>query len=236
MPVCLRPADRVLDGCGLIPPKGGHHHGPRQSAGRAEGTAVAAMDQPVADERAERAGLLCPPRPCYRQLLQLAASGTAACRREGRVRARAGRGRRGDRQRDSAVSTILAAVAGSPMWPSTRATWSEAATSVDWVTFREVATTLKPRPTKAFTTPAPMPCEAPVTMAVFCGLLMIVTSKTGGHGSGYFTSGMPGWSAGRGPGAGQKKLRSLSAMGTSLMLASRRRIRPSSSNSHSSLP
>jgi hypothetical protein len=28
----LRSADRVLDGCGLIPPKGGHHYGPRQSA------------------------------------------------------------------------------------------------------------------------------------------------------------------------------------------------------------
>ena len=29
----LRPADRVIDGCGLIPPKGGHHHGPRSRAG-----------------------------------------------------------------------------------------------------------------------------------------------------------------------------------------------------------
>src|SRR5260370_4737879 len=48
-----------------------------------------------------------------------------------------------DLKRDSAVSTILAAVAGSSMWPSTRATWLEAATSVDWVTFRELATTLK---------------------------------------------------------------------------------------------
>jgi transposase len=44
----LRPADRVIDGCGLIPLKGGHHHGPRQSAGRAEGTAVAALDSAVA--------------------------------------------------------------------------------------------------------------------------------------------------------------------------------------------
>ncbi len=67
---------------------------------------------------------------------------------------------------------ILAAVAVSPMWPSTRATWSEAATSVDWVTFRELATTLKPRSTNALTMPAPMPCEAPVTMAVFRWLLM----------------------------------------------------------------
>src|ERR1700704_5239116 len=78
-----------------------------------------------------------------------------------------------DLKRESAVSTILAAVAGSPMWPSTRATWSEAPTSVDWVTFRELATTMKPRSTKAFTMPAPIPCEAPVTMAVFCGALMV---------------------------------------------------------------
>jgi hypothetical protein len=78
-----------------------------------------------------------------------------------------------DLKRDSDVSTILAAVAGSPMWPSTRATWLDAATSVDCVTFRELATTLKPRSTNAFTIPAPMPCEAPVTMAVFCSLLMV---------------------------------------------------------------
>src|SRR5437016_5923916 len=79
-----------------------------------------------------------------------------------------------DWKRDSAVSTILAAVAGAPMWPSTRATWLEATTSVDWVTFRELATTLKPRLTNAFTIPAPIPCDAPVTMAVFGELLMVV--------------------------------------------------------------
>src|SRR6185369_9871013 len=82
-----------------------------------------------------------------------------------------------DLKRDSAVSTILVAVAGSPMWPSTRATRSEAATSVDWVILRELATTLKPRSTNSFTIPAPIPCEAPVTMAVFCALLMDVTSN-----------------------------------------------------------
>src|SRR5437899_10774996 len=71
-----------------------------------------------------------------------------------------------DLKRDSAVSTILAAVAGSPMWPSTRASWLEAATSVDWVSFRELATTLKPRSTNPLTIPAPIPCDAPLTMAV----------------------------------------------------------------------
>jgi hypothetical protein len=77
-------------------------------------------------------------------------------------------------KRDRAVSTILAAVAGSPMSPSTSATWSEATTSVDWVMFWELATTLQPRSTNPFTIPAPIPCEAPVTMAVFGGLLMVV--------------------------------------------------------------
>src|SRR5258707_13228203 len=42
----------------------------------------------------------------------------------------------------------------------------------------------------------------------------------------HLTSGMPGWSAGRGPGADQKNLRSDSRIGTSLMLASRRRTKP----------
>src|SRR6516164_1750356 len=86
-----------------------------------------------------------------------------------------------DRKRDSAVSTILAAVAGSPMCPSTRATWLEAAISVDWVTFRELATTLKPRSANAFTIPAPIPCEAPVTMAVFGELLMVVYLENACH-------------------------------------------------------
>jgi hypothetical protein len=82
-----------------------------------------------------------------------------------------------DLKRDNAVSTILAAVAGSPMWASARATCLEAAISVDWVIFRELATTLKPRSTKAFTIPAPIPYEAPVTMVVFGGRLMLFTSR-----------------------------------------------------------
>src|SRR6478735_4391427 len=82
-----------------------------------------------------------------------------------------------DLKRDIAVATILAAVAGSPMFPSTKATWSEAATSVDLLMLRELATTLKPRSTNAFTIPAPIPCEAPVTMAVFDWLFMVCSPK-----------------------------------------------------------
>src|SRR5260370_15855376 len=71
------------------------------------------------------------------------------------------------------------------MWPSTRATWLEAATSVDWVTFRELATTLKPRSTNPCTIPAPIPCDAPVTMAVFRGPFMVVCLETTGSGCKY---------------------------------------------------
>src|SRR5262249_5150818 len=78
-----------------------------------------------------------------------------------------------DWKRDVAAPTILAAVTGSPMSPSPRATRPEAPTSVDWVPFRELATTLKPRSTNPFTIPAPMPREAPVTMAVLGWLLMV---------------------------------------------------------------
>src|SRR5262245_18871652 len=82
-----------------------------------------------------------------------------------------------DWKRDSAVSTILAAAAGSPMWPSTRATRSEAAISVDCVTVRELATTFQPRSTNAFTIPAPIPCDAPVTIAVLGGLLIVASLR-----------------------------------------------------------
>src|SRR5207247_9448540 len=71
-----------------------------------------------------------------------------------------------------AVSTRLRAVGGSPVGPCTSATRLEAALSVEWVIFRALAATLKPRSTNALTIPAPIPCEAPVTMAVFGGPLM----------------------------------------------------------------
>ncbi len=61
----VRPVDRLLDGRGVIPPKGGHNHGQRRSVGRAEGTKVATLDRPVAGQRADRASFLCSPRPGY---------------------------------------------------------------------------------------------------------------------------------------------------------------------------
>src|SRR5713101_4697279 len=42
----------------------------------------------------------------------------------------------------------------------------------DFLILREFATTLYPRSRNDWTTPAPMPCEAPVTMTVFCLLAM----------------------------------------------------------------
>jgi hypothetical protein len=65
------------------------------------------------------------------------------------------------------------------------------------------------------------------------GCSWLVTSKWSGETdqkSGVLDIGMPGWSTGRGPGAGQKHFLSLSAMETLLMLASQRRITPRSFN------
>jgi len=72
-------------------------------------------------------------------------------------------------KRARAVSTIVAAVAGSPTSPSTSASRSLASISLDRVTVRELATTFHPRAMNAFVIPAPMPCEAPVTRAVLRG-------------------------------------------------------------------
>src|SRR5439155_22164508 len=73
------PADRVLDGDVVMPPKGGQHHDPRQAARCAERTAVAAVDRGLAGEWAECAGLLRSVRTVPSELLCLA-SGTAAAR------------------------------------------------------------------------------------------------------------------------------------------------------------
>src|SRR5580692_6165630 len=44
----------------------------------------------------------------------------------------------------------------------------------DFLMLREFATTLYPRSRNDRTTPAPMPCEAPVTMTVFCLLAILL--------------------------------------------------------------
>jgi hypothetical protein len=69
--------------------------------------------------------------------------------------------------RDAAVSTTFEAVRGSPMSPSTSATLASAGNGFALVMFREFATTLYPRFRNASTSPAPIPREAPVTIAVF---------------------------------------------------------------------
>src|SRR5262249_59105202 len=71
------PANRVLDRGGVMPPKGGRHHDPRQAARCAERATVAAVDRGVADPSAERAGPLRPARAFPGEPLCLAA-GTAA--------------------------------------------------------------------------------------------------------------------------------------------------------------
>src|SRR6266513_549353 len=60
------------------------------------------------------------------------------------------------------------------MSPSINARWSEVESSLDFVAFRAVPTTLYPRSRNARTIPAPMPCDAPVTITVL-GELFIVT-------------------------------------------------------------
>jgi len=52
------------------------------------------------------------------------------------------------------------------MSPSINARWSEVESSLDFVAFRAVLTTLYPRARNARTIPAPMPCDAPVTITV----------------------------------------------------------------------
>src|SRR5258707_14995854 len=54
------------------------------------------------------------------------------------------------------------------MSPSTSARLSDAGNGFAFVMCRELPTTLEPRFKNASTSPAPIPCEAPVTIAVFC--------------------------------------------------------------------
>src|SRR5689334_18738572 len=83
--------------------------------------------------------------------------------------------------RDRAVSTILAAVLGSPMSPSTSATFGAPANGFALVMFREFATTLYPRFRNASTRPAPIPRDAPVIIAVLpvfaiCELRLLISA------------------------------------------------------------
>ncbi len=82
-----RPANRPLDGRGLISLKGGRNHGPPQSAGQAEATYLAGLDRRMAGQQAERTGLRCSARPGYPQLPSLAADTRTAHGRESCFRA-----------------------------------------------------------------------------------------------------------------------------------------------------
>src|SRR6267378_4291722 len=63
------------------------------------------------------------------------------------------------------------------MSPSINARWSETESSLDFVAFRAVLTTLYPRARNARTIPAPMPCDAPVTITVLDGLFIVTLIK-----------------------------------------------------------
>src|SRR5882724_6596013 len=63
------------------------------------------------------------------------------------------------------------------MSPSINARRSEAESSLDFVAFRAVPTTLYPRARNARTIPAPMPCDAPVTITVLGGLFIVTLPR-----------------------------------------------------------
>jgi hypothetical protein len=69
--------------------------------------------------------------------------------------------------RDRTVSTIFAAVPGSQKSPSTSTRFADAGNRLILVMFREFTTPLKPSFWNTSTSPAPIPCEAPVTIDVF---------------------------------------------------------------------
>src|SRR4051794_1588435 len=70
------------------------------------------------------------------------------------------------------------------MSPSINARWSEAESSLDFVAFRAVPTTLYPRARNARTIPAPMPCDAPVTITVLDGLFISLKCSCAGFRDG----------------------------------------------------
>src|SRR6267154_671670 len=70
------------------------------------------------------------------------------------------------------------------MSPSTKTSWSEAKSSFDLVAFRAVPTTLYPRARNARTIPAPMPCDAPVTITVLGGLFISLECSCAGFRDG----------------------------------------------------
>src|SRR5258708_33235920 len=69
-------------------------------------------------------------------------------------------------KRAIAVSVICCAVAQSPISPSTSARRGEGVKFVESLIGREFPTTLYPISKKRVTRPAPIPCDAPVTIAV----------------------------------------------------------------------
>src|SRR6266566_579773 len=83
-----------------------------------------------------------------------------------------------------ASSATFCAVSNWPMSPSINARWSEVESSLDFVAFRAVPTTLYPRARNARTIPAPMPCDAPVTITVLGGLFISLKCSCAGfrHG------------------------------------------------------
>src|SRR5262249_50445588 len=71
-------------------------------------------------------------------------------------------------KRDTAASTTLSAVFGSPISPLINARFADRGKEFAFAIFREFAPTLYPRFKTSSSSAAPIPWEAPVTIAVFC--------------------------------------------------------------------